>query len=260
MWLTKNKTLRQALGLLETLNLLYIRLAIKNPSRSRLFPGKVFREYMSLVEKDKWACKNISDILAIPSGARIVLEHMSGEGINNAIDELAYLALFAKVCEPQNIFEIGTFRGRTALNFALNSPDNCTVLTLDLPPDDRESFLDKTNTADASIISASFTGVDYKGKDCEHKIIQLYGNSIEFDFSPYFGRMDIVFVDGAHHYEAVCADIANAVKMVKQGGWIIWHDFANYGDYNDVTRAILDTLPREKIVQVANTELAAYQH
>jgi predicted O-methyltransferase YrrM len=30
---------------------------------------------------------------------------------------------------PGIIFEIGTFRGRAALNFALNSPEHCRVFT-----------------------------------------------------------------------------------------------------------------------------------
>ncbi len=260
MLLIKNKILRQAAGVLETLNLLSIRLAIKNPSRLRAFPGKMFREYMSLVKKDKWACRDIFEIVDIPQGARIVLEHLSGGGINTPVDELAYLALLTRACQPSSIFEIGTFRGRTALNFALNSPEECTVWTLDLPPDKRESFQDTTNLADASLIGVSYTGADYKGKDCEGKISQLYGNSVEFEFSPYFGKMDIVFVDGAHHYEAASSDTLNALEMVKPGGLIIWHDFANYGDYNDVTRAVLDILPGEKIVQISNSQLAVYRH
>lgn len=48
--------------------------------------------------------------------------------------------------------------------------------------------------------------------------------------------------------------------MVKPNGLIIWHDFAVYGDYNDVTRAVLDTLPGEQVVQIANSLLAVYRH
>lgn len=260
MILIKNKPLRQAIGFLETFNLLFVRLLIKNPARSRMFSGRIFREYMSLVQNDIWMCKEIFEILPIPPGTRIILEHMPGQGIYEPLDELAYLALLTRACEPQNIFEIGTFRGRTALNFALNSPEDCTVWTLDLPLDERAPVLDKTNPADAAIIRASCTGADYKGKDCQHKIRQLYGNSLAFDFSPYIGNMDIVFVDGAHHYEAASIDTSNALKMVKPGGWIIWHDFANYGDYNDVTRAVLDMISGEKVFQISSSQLAIYQH
>lgn len=259
MLLTKSKTLREIIGVLETFNFLFVRLALKNPSRSRMFPGRVFREYMSLVEKDKWLSKDIFDIVPIHQGTRIVLEHIPGVGINTAIDELAYLALITRSCEPRNIFEIGTYRGRTALNFALNSPEECVIWTLDLPFDQRELDLERTNSADAAIVEASYTGADYKRKDCEWKIRQLYGNSLSFDFSPYVGTMDIVFVDGAHDYEVVRSDTSNAVRMVRPGGFIIWHDFANYGDYNDVTRAVLDVLPGKNVTQIANTQLAVYK-
>ncbi len=259
MLMSKNKTLRQVCGVLETLNFLMLRLAVKNRSQWRLYPGMVFRDYMSLVQRDKWLSRDIFDIVDIPDDTRVTLEHLPGQGIGTPIDELAYLALLTKACQPTNVFEIGTFRGRTALNFALNSPEHCTVYTLDLPPDERKSFSDATNLADTSIIQASATGQDYKGKDEAKKIRQLYGNSLTFDYSPYAGAMDIVFVDGAHHYEAVVSDTNNALKMAKTGGFIIWHDFANYGDYHDVTRAILDLLPPGKVTQIANTQLAVYR-
>ncbi len=131
MYLIKSKIIRQIFGVLETANILFIKLLIRNRSASRLYPGRVFREYMSLVGKDLWESREIFQILKIPAGTRIVIEHMEGEGINTALDELGYLALIACASRPERIFEIGTFRGRTALNFAMNSPDNCVVYTLD---------------------------------------------------------------------------------------------------------------------------------
>jgi hypothetical protein len=70
--------------------------------------------------------------------------------------------------------------------------------------------------------------------------------------------MDLVFVDGCHHYEAVMSDTTNALEILKPGGLLIWHDFANSGDYHDVTRAILDVLPAEEIFQIEDTQLAFY--
>jgi predicted O-methyltransferase YrrM len=100
--------------------------------------------------------------------------------------------------------------------------------------------------------------VEYKGKDVEYKIKQIYADSTVFDFSPYFNKMDIVFIDGAHHYNTVKSDSENALKMAKPDGIIIWHDFAIYGDYNDVTRAVLDCIPSDKIIQIDSTSIAIY--
>lgn len=57
----------------------------------------------------------------------------------------------------------------------------------------------------------------------------------------------------------MASDTRNALRMVRPGGFIIWHDFANYGDYNDVTRAALELLPRNQVVQIDNSELAVYR-
>ena len=258
MLMTSKKWLRQIFSVLETGNLLFLKLLWKNRSQARVFPGMIFRDYMSLAGREKWVCRDLFKILAIPPGTRITLEHMTGNGIASPLDELAYLALVTQVLQPKQIMEIGTFRGRTALNFALNSPPDCRVLTLDLPPKNRALMQASTNAADANIIEQSQSGIDYRDKDVSHKIEQLYGNSLEYDFSSYYGQIDLVFVDGAHHYDAVVSDTRQALQLVRPGGAIIWHDFANYGDYHDVTRAILAEIGGDHITQISNTQLAIY--
>jgi predicted O-methyltransferase YrrM len=259
MLLIKQKRIRLFCGWLETLNFLALKLWCRNRQAARRFCGLSFRSYMSLARDAKWRSRRIDEIIGDVGAVQIVLHHMAGVGINNPVDELAYLALITRVSSPKKIFEIGTYRGRTALNFANNSPEDCVVYTLDLPPEARSDFKALTNTDDALIIRSSDTGIDYHGQPAAGKIRQLFGNSMKFDFSPYAGQMDIVFVDGAHHYEAAYTDTQNALKMARPGGWIIWHDFANYGDYNDVTRAVLDLLPGSDVIQIADSELACYR-
>lgn len=259
MLLVKNKFIRQFFGLLETGNLLSLKLLLKNPSALRTFPGFVFRDYMRLVRRDRWVSMSILELFPGLQETRIVLEHMAGRGIYTPMDELAYLALITKAMQPKEIFEIGTFRGRTALNFALNSPDPCRIFTMDLPPEERDKLSSELGAADRGIVQASETGIDYRGKDVSSKIQQIFGDSNKFDFSPYFGRMDIVFVDGAHDYRSVRSDSVNAQRMVRPGGVIVWHDFANYGDYNDVTRAVLELFPPSRVIQIENSQLAVYR-
>jgi predicted O-methyltransferase YrrM len=252
--------LQLAFGALATFNFLMLRLLLKNPARAQTFPGRIFREYMSLVGKDRWQSKDIFDIVPIKEGTRVTLEHLPGKGIGTPVDELAYLALLAAAAQPEKIFEIGTYRGRTALNFALNSPPGCKVYTLDLSPEQKMALVRQTHPTDVVMIQDSTPEAEYRGKDVAHKIEQLYGDCMVFDFSPYYGQIDLVFVDGAHDYEAVKSDTLNALRMCRPGGLVVWHDFANYGDYHDVTRAILDVLPAEKVIQVANTQLAVYRN
>src|SRR5262249_50727875 len=146
-----------------------------------------------------------------------------------------------------------------ALNFAVNSPEDAVIYTLDLPPEERESMISKTNSDDARLIQDSRPGMEFRGSRWEQKIRQLFGNSLSFDFSPYHNKMDLVFVDGAHHYEAALSDTANALKLLKPGGCLVWHDFANFGDYHDVTRAVLDLLPGDEIFQIEDSQLALYR-
>jgi len=257
--LTKNKRLRQIAGLFETGNLLFFRLLLRNRAAAAVYPGEVYRTYLALAEGGAWPCKSLFDVLPEARRVRAQIEHIPSEVIATPLEQLACLALFTKAIQPMRIFEIGTFRGRTALNFALNAPDEAEVYTLDLPPDDRCDAQSQTNASDATIISESRTGCEYRGTDVEHKITQLYGDSRTFDFSPYFGEIDLVYVDGAHDYEAVRRDSSNAIAMLRPGGYVLWDEFCNYGDYNDVTRAIVDTIPENGFVHLANTQLAVYR-
>jgi predicted O-methyltransferase YrrM len=259
MLLINNKRLRIIAGIFETLSFLSLKLWFVNRQNVRPFSGKVFRTYMSLAKRGQWRNQGIDELFPTLTSARITFEHLPGAGIDNPIEELAILAVITCQVKPRNIFEIGTYRGRTALNFALNSPAECRVHTMDLPPAQRDEFKSSTNSADAALIEASAPGVDYRGKSGSEKIVQLFGDSTNYDFSPYRHQMDIVFVDGAHHLAAVVSDTRNALEMVRPGGWIIWHDFANYGDYNDVTRGILSLLSADEIIQVAHTQLAVYR-
>ena len=67
------------------------------------------------------------------------------------------------------------------------------------------------------------------------RIIQLYGDSAQFDWSPHLGRAGLVFVDGSHAYDYVIADSDTAFRLVAKKGMVIWHD---YGVWDGVTRAL----------------------
>jgi hypothetical protein len=58
------------------------------------------------------------------------------ENGNIRISELGIINMIAETCEDEsNIFEIGTFDGRTTINLAFSSPSNCRIFTLDLKPE-----------------------------------------------------------------------------------------------------------------------------
>lgn len=259
MLLIKNNPLRVLCGLLETGNWLLVKLWFKNRRRAKDLPSRFFRTYMTLAGQEGWQCRSLQEVFGAKVNQRIVFEYLESPGINTPMDELAYLALMARIIQPKALFEIGTFRGRTALNFALNSPAEAEIFTMDLPPEERDSGKARATENDAAVIRASLTGIDYREKPGSEKIRQLFGNSLTFDFKPYYGRMDMVYVDGAHDYEAVKSDTLNALKMLKPGGWLMWDDFGYYGEYNGLMRAIFECVPQDQVIQVESAPLAIYQ-
>jgi predicted O-methyltransferase YrrM len=245
MLITKNKTLRQIVAVAETTNLLFLKLLLRKRRGAREFPGVIYREYLSRAGRDIWRSASIFELFPelAEKQPRIVLEHLPGNGIHDAVNELAYLALVCHAIAPSLVFEIGTFRGRTALNFALNSPDDCRVLTLDLPLEEAGGA--HLGSADRALAQRREVGREYVGKDVSHKIEQLYGDSRFFSFAPYEAQADIVFIDGGHTYDIALCDTRNALRLCRPGGVILWHDFGNYGAYADVIRAVLDSVPAD---------------
>lgn len=260
MLLTENRRIREMAGIAETANLLMLRLLWRDRSAAHLYPGRCFREYVRLHGQAPWRSGDIFEV--VPelqrSRCRATLAHVPGEGIATAVDELAYLAMVAAALEPRRIFEFGTFRGRTALNFAINSPEDCEVLTLDLPPDATGGDT-ALGAADRMIVDCREVGYEYQGQPEARKITQLYGDSTAIDLSACHGTCDLVFVDGGHIYEVARSDTLRALQLCRPGGIVLWHDWANYGEYHDVVRAVLSVLPAKHVVQLESSQLAAYR-
>ncbi len=176
--------------------------------------------------------------------------------------ELAILSLLAADCRADSlVFEIGTFDGRTTLNLAFSVPDGCRVLTLDLPAD-VESAL-PLDAGERHMVDKPVSGarIDrYRGTHPEvtDRIEQHLGDSARFDFSPWYGCCDLVFVDASHAAPYVLSDSRQAVKLLRPGGMLVWHD---YGIWEGVTQA-LEELDREEIPgirAIAGTSLACWR-
>jgi predicted O-methyltransferase YrrM len=165
--------------------------------------------------------------------------------------ETLTIAAISQWLQPQRAFEIGTYRGATALAIAMNSPDDAVIFTLDLPPRTKGD-----GRIDDEIGSA------YREVAQGRKIKQLYGDSTTFDFRPYEGSADLVLIDGNHDERFVSIDTANALKMLKPSGVIIWDDYLwdrKYPECAGVTRC-LDKLSGElDIANIEGTRLAVYR-
>lgn len=119
--------------------------------------------------------------------------------------ELQVLCAMVRMTAPTKILEIGTYRGWTTSNLALNSPPNCKIMTLDIAPLN-------PNNAEIEDIFAKYS------------IQFIQADSARFDFSPFFGEIDFIFIDGSHAAADIENDTEAALKMISPKGMIVWHD------------------------------------
>jgi predicted O-methyltransferase YrrM len=172
---------------------------------------------------------------------------------------LAVLARRARLA-----FEFGTCTGKTAYLWARNMAPDGRVVTLTLAPDAlsayrrdaRDSELDAANALQES----RFTRFRYSGTEDESRIIQLFADSKAFDESAYAESCDLVFVDGSHAYSYVQSDSRKALRMVRPGGVVLWHDYDGARRHANGVFQALNELSRDvPLVHVAGTTLVAYR-
>lgn len=170
----------------------------------------------------------------VPRGLALDLRELDAVDGNVTVLELVVLAAAAARLHAANIFEIGTFDGRTAVNLAANAGDDAVVYTLDLPLQGSATALE-VDAGDRKYMQPSVSGVRIHRSEFAPYVRQLYGDSARFDFSPYAGAIDLCFVDGAHSREYVLNDSQRALEMTHPGSIILWHD---YGMWPGVTQAL----------------------
>ncbi|WP_371347710.1 class I SAM-dependent methyltransferase [Ancylobacter sp. IITR112] len=187
----------------------------------------------------------LSDV--IPRGIEINLSHVTSENWQVTTYELASILSIVLARSPQCFFEFGTFDGRTSLNVLRNSPST-QVVSIDLPPGD-------VKLPDQKKVG-NLIGEEFRGDD--GRFTQLLGNSLRFDFTPFHGSVDVVFIDAGHSYACAIADSRSACRLIgERGGVIMWHDYATWPG---VTQAVeeIQALTREKadMVWIEGTTLA----
>jgi hypothetical protein len=158
---------------------------------------------------------------------------------NVNLSEVAILAKAASAVPPgSEIIEIGTFDGRTALNLAVNAPEGVAIATLDLPANQPTAF--PIEASERQYVEKPSSGDRLRSchprwRGAAARVVQLFGDSATYDWSPHRGRAGLVFVDGSHIYDYARRDSETAMRLVRPGGVVLWHD---YGVWPGVTRAL----------------------
>jgi predicted O-methyltransferase YrrM len=200
---------------------------------------------------------------------RITVEQIAGDATihvrspvpadgNVTLLELVVINALVTRRRPRRLFEIGTFDGRTTLNLAANAADDAIVYTLDLSGSEEPAL--GVDADDVQFIQRSQEGVRgsrFRRTPEATRIRQLTGDSAAFDYTPYAGAMEFVFVDGSHAYDYVLSDSRAALQLAAPGALIVWHD---YGEWPDVTRALHDLAAADRrfarLTHVSGTALA----
>lgn len=160
-----------------------------------------------------------------------------GRGGTTILESFLLIAA-CKIVRAKRIFEFGTFLGSNTFNLALNLPDDGELFTLDLP----HAGLVR-DEIDRPLAEQHLTArLDFQGHPTERKVHRLCGDSRGFDFSPWHGSIDFVFIDGGHDAATVRSDTENAFALLNPAGptCIAWHDYG-HSDYPAVT-AFLDEI------------------
>jgi hypothetical protein len=159
--------------------------------------------------------------------------------------------------KPKVVFEIGTLSGSSALHFALNTPEETVIYTLDLPPPQEAQPKFRTTLIDEYCIATyrATKVLCFENTPVAPRIKRLFGDSANFDFSEFHGKVDFFFIDGAHSYDYVKSDSLNALKCCHVGSVIAWHDFGRAG-VNGVSRWILELAKQYPIYSTPGGSLA----
>jgi Methyltransferase domain len=151
------------------------------------------------------------------------------------------------------IAEFGTFRGRTTYNLALNS--DAEVTTIDIGSELGQLIDVGVNIEKHGYPSYKTGEIFLNGPaSVRSRIKQITGDSTKLDLSHLYGKMGMVIVDGGHSYEVCKSDSEKALRMVREGGVVIWDDYSTYWPgvkqaLDELSASIkLSYLPRESLV------------
>ncbi len=148
--------------------------------------------------------------------------------------DLALLNNFARKIDNCSYFEIGTWRGESVANVARFAHE-CHTLNLSL--EEMRSMR----------LPEKYIELHFSFSKTLENVVQLFGNSLYFDFESLGKKFDLIFIDGDHHYEMVKNDTEKVFKhLMKEKSIVVWHDYASNPEKvrYEVLAGILDGLPK----------------
>jgi predicted O-methyltransferase YrrM len=203
------------------------KLAITRPGRlSHVLGVAAFAcEEVDRHETDMLRFKFVSPEELLPEGLdlpTLTLGMFPRTHASQSVLETVCLNLLMKKARARSIFEFGTYKGVSITQLALNLPEDAEIRTLDLP--DQSEIELKISDPDELKIAREVGKGSLVPERLRSRIQFLKQDSAKFDPKPFAGKVDFVFVDGAHSYDYVKNDSEKGWAMLRSGGIIAWHD------------------------------------
>lgn len=168
--------------------------------------------------------------------------------------ELNCILMAQAEVKAKRVLEIGTFNGNTTVNIAVNLPDDGQVVTCDLPVEGPADLAIAVAAGEKNVTDRRTVGQQYLEHPARSRVKQVFGDTAKLDFSTLGGPFDLAFIDGCHAYDYVKSDTEKVLKVMRQGGLVLWHDYA---EMDSVSRAVDEFRSRfDDLVAIAGTRIA----
>lgn len=155
--------------------------------------------------------------------------------------DLIFLCKLVAVLHPRRVLELGSFRGFTALGMASNMSQEGTIVAVDINPEHGDAYAGRAEAA----------RIDRRVGAIGPAVFQ----------NDATGSFDLIFIDADHSYAAVKHDTETVLPLLADDGFIIWHDYANWGAFNDACGVpeYLHELSRQfPVVELAGSNMAIH--
>ena len=155
------------------------------------------------------------------------------------LSDLVMLLKLAMCAKPQQLMEVGSFRGYTALYLAQHIAPNARVVSIDCNPAHGEAYLHTPYSAQIERRVGVTSPEMFSGDEPQ--------------------SYDLIFLDADHAYNSVQYDTELLMPLLAPNGYFVWHDYANWGYFdgkNGVPEFLNQLAKRLPIMHVLGTDLA----
>lgn len=160
---------------------------------------------------------------------------------SSPVVDLVTMARLVAAAQPRRALELGSFRGYTSAAMAEHLPEGGTLVTVDIDPQHGEAYRDTELAA---------------------RIDRRVGTAQETLANEPDGSFDLIFIDADHRYEGVKSDTETLLRLVSPQGYLVWHDYANWGYFSGGCRVpefLAELSASRPVLHVAGTNLALHR-